>query len=126
MRTIDKLATCREKDNARAYVKAFERHTKGMKHLSSGICSTCSECQWTYDAGELTLEKMIAKGLSDEGGFSRAGCDCCGSSLGQNLYTGHCWLTVDREGKEVLTHLDMCEDCLIYINNGDLPLRWEN
>jgi hypothetical protein len=124
MTTTDKLATCRQRDNARAYVAAFELHTKGMKHLSSGICSTCCYCQSTYgmDAGE--LERAIDNGLSDEGGFSRAGCDCCGSLTGQNLYDGHCWIELD--GKERLEHVDMCEDCLIYIANGDLPLRGEN
>jgi hypothetical protein len=124
MTTTDKIAECWKRDRGRRYVEAFERHTKGMFALSIGLCSACSDCQSAFDVGELTLRKMIDEGLSDEGGISRAGCDCCGSGLQQNLYAGHCWITLD-DGKEVLTHLELCSDCMLFIANGDFPENWE-
>jgi hypothetical protein len=95
-----------------------------MEALSSGLCSACSDCQDNYGVDELELKDMMDQGLSDEGGISRQGCDCCGNGLQQNLYAGHCWITLD-DGKEVLTHLELCSDCMMFIANGDLPENWE-
>ncbi len=123
MTTNKKLAKCREQDTGKAYIDAFNRRTSDLQFLSCGICSKCSDCQSTFDAGELTLERLIQDGLTDEGGYSRSGCDCCGSSLYQMLYAGHAY--VDLGGKQVLTHLDLCVDCMLYIANGQLPERWQ-
>lgn len=105
------------------FVQAFERHTKGLEAISSGLCASCSDCQSTFDASEKKLAKLIDEGLSNEGGFSRSGCDTCCSSLGQLLYAGHALIEID--GKKVLTHLDLCEDCILFIANGDIPNSWE-
>lgn len=124
MTTTDKLSLCRTKDTGRSYLVEFDRRTKGLKYLSSGICAACCDCQsnYGYDSpGE--LERAIVDGLCDEGGISRAGCDCCGNSLQQKLYDGHAF--IELNGKEVLTHLDLCEDCVMFIANGDMPQNWE-
>lgn len=41
----------------------------------------------------------------------------------QLLYAGHALIEID--GKKVLTHLDLCEDCILFIANGDIPNSWE-
>jgi hypothetical protein len=119
MRTIDKIAKCFEQDRQRSWMVEFERRTKGLEAISCGLCSQCSDCQSTFDESEIGLERLIDKGLCDEGGFSRSGCDTCGNCLGQNLYAGHALIQLD--GKQVLTHLEICQDCLMYIANGQLP-----
>ena len=106
------------------YIESFERRTRGLEAISCGLCASCSDCQSAFDVGEKKLQAMIDKGLSDEGGFSRAGCDCCGSSLGQNLYAAHA--LIDLDGRKVLIHLEVCSDCVMFVANGDLPKQWEN
>lgn len=119
MRTIDKIAKCFEQDRQRRWVVEFERRTEGLEAISCGLCASCSDCQSTFDASELELERLIDRGLCDEGGFSRSGCDTCGSWQQQLLYAGHALMELD--GKQVLTHLEICQDCMLYIANGQLP-----
>lgn len=125
MNIVDKIAKCREQDEQRLYLLEFERRTKGLNFLSSGICAKCSDCQSNYDYPTAKkLQSAIDNGLiDDEGNFSRCGCDTCGSSLGQKIYDGHAYIELD--GKKVLTHLDLCEDCVMFIANGQLPKNWE-
>ena len=119
MRTIEKINVCRRDDCDREFKERFKRHTKGLEAISCGLCSKCSDCQSTFDVGETQLEWIIQNGLCDDGGISRSGCDTCGNSLYQLLYAGHAWMQLD--GKQVLTHLEICQDCMLYIANGQLP-----
>lgn len=50
--------------------------------------------------------------------FSYFACDCCKSRLGGKRYEYAC--TID-EGDTFLEHV--CEDCLFYIEYGDLPIE---
>lgn len=116
MTTKEKINVCRKDDYDRKFKVRFEQYTKGLEAISCGLCSKCSDCQSTFDVGEIRLERLIERGLSDEGAFSREGCDTCGSSLGQNLYAGHALMQLN--GEQVLIHLEICQDCILYIANG--------
>lgn len=97
--------------NAKKYARfqaAVERSLEGIKHVSTGACPGCSECNLSDDA----TDSEIAS--SNDGGFSWSSCDCCGSSLGGSRYPAH----GDVDGK--LIHLDVCADCLEYIEYGRL------
>lgn len=64
------------------------------------------------DRGEMESTRQCA----DEGGFSWAGCDSCGSSLGGNLSPAH---YIGDAGE--IVHCSVCVDCMMYHANGDLP-----
>lgn len=98
------------------FLQDFQDHTAGIEHISTGIYSKCSDCQSAWDMDEAALEAACANDeVIDEGGFSWSQCDTCGSHLGGNRYAAHGFI-----GERVI-HLDVCEDCLIYIANGDQP-----
>jgi hypothetical protein len=63
----------------------------------------------------------------DEGGISSAGCDGCGSHYQQTLYPGHGFMqAVKGKGPhDVLLHLDLCADCVMYLANGEEPENWQ-
>lgn len=75
------------------------------------------------DADDLDLSTLQAveceptereRECAEEPSFSWSSCDCCGSTLGGDRYPAHGWL-----GK-TLVHLDVCTDCLYYLNYGQL------
>ena len=102
------------------FEKAIELHTKGLKHVSAGIASCCSCCQHDFHLDEESLQTALENGsVNDEGGFSWAACECCGSLLGGNRYSAHGF---DKDGGVV--HLAICEDCLCFLSNGDIPEKW--
>ena len=68
----------------------------------------------TYEAG----------GICDEGGFSWRACDSCGSHLGGNRYDAHALRGSNATGDWECEHIAICEDCLCYHANGDIPEHW--
>lgn len=94
-----------------AFTNAVERGTDGLDFLSTGYVShdLCDECPEEQDSD-----------CGDEGFFSWSSCDCCGSGLGGTRYAAH-----GRDKGGNLIHLDVCEDCLMYLANGDEPEAWE-
>lgn len=61
----------------------------------------------------------------DEGGFSWQPCDSCGNTLGGNRYPAH---AIHRDAfdcgakrPDLVYHIDICADCLLWHANGDLP-----
>ena len=79
-------------------------------HLSPGTApGTCGEgaCEHATDEDP------------DEGGFSRSGCDTCGSGLGGTLHAGH--LLRGHGDTFECIHVEICVDCLLFSANGDLP-----
>jgi hypothetical protein len=67
------------------------------------------------------LETALENGeVADEGSFSRQYCECCGSALGGNRYAAHGWLDGITD-IEHLIHLEICQDCLMYLANGEEP-----
>lgn len=97
-----------------AYIEDVERCCRGLEHVNCGPASCCEVCRSDFDMDE---DDPAWQELCDEGGFSWHQCDTCGSCYGGNRYSGH-GFTV--EGGELI-HLSMCEDCLCYFANGDLP-----
>ncbi len=93
------------------YEAAFERETKGIKHLSPGHCEGCGECP--EEQGE---------SIGDEGSFSHSSCDTCGSTLGGMRYAAHGM--IDLDGVSILCHFDICTDCMLFMANGDTPDAW--
>lgn len=64
------------------------------------------------------FEEQVSSGdVCDEGHFTWAGCDICGSSLGGDHYE---WHAVDKDGA-IIHGDDACVDCMMYLANGDLP-----
>lgn len=106
------------------FLQAVNARLKGLQGIDPGVaCGCCSECNsiWDHEGTEPPEEQP-----DDEGGFSWSDCDSCGSSLGGNRYAAHTW----REGEDVrtvpVTHLSICEDCLVFHANGDEPENWES
>ena len=97
-----------------AYEKRVEHYCRGLESVNPGICAGCSNCQFDFGLSE---DDPAWEELSDEGGFSWHQCDTCGSTLGGNRYAAHGF--TDDDG--TLVHLSMCEDCLMFFANGDLP-----
>lgn len=112
------------------YQAAVDHNLKGLAFVSTGACTGCTDCglptieepdpdeDW-YDKErreKKTKEIEHARECADEGGFSWSGCDCCGSTLGGQRYAAHGVSTTDQR----LSHLDVCVDCLYYINYGCL------
>jgi len=75
---------------------------------STGICSTCTECQKIYDMSAAELEEC-AGDIPGES-FSWHPCERCGCSLGGTRYVSHG--IVDGE----LEHAEVCVECLYAIN----------
>lgn len=123
---------------------AVERNLKGIEFISTGACPGCPECglenktcpscngdghQFEHDHngqpcpvcnGEGQIEcSEHDRELAEEASFSWRPCDSCGSSLGGNRYPAHGWMK--REGHEdLLLHLNVCTDCLYFLNYGKL------
>ena len=98
------------------FTESVERNTRDIQHLSAGISWKCEDCQAQFDLSEDEIKALFETGdLCDEGSFSWYPCDCCGSNLGGNRYSAHGFLNGH------LIHLDICEDCMNYLANGDEP-----
>jgi len=102
-----RMETDEERDERRiaAWQEKFESGLGDMKHLGSGCQKGCSDCpdnQESEESGSIT--------------FSRNDCDLCGCPLagGREVMHGY-----DKTG--ALVHLEVCEECLLYWANGDLP-----
>lgn len=96
------------------FTDAIDRNLDGCEAVSVGYCPGCEFCPG-YQEG------------SDEGGFSQDSCECCGSTLGGNRYSAH-YIRPDDNGSvvgQVIHHMEVCEDCLLYLANGDEPETWE-
>jgi hypothetical protein len=53
---------------------------------------------------------------TDEGSFSRNGCDCCENGLGTTVYECQGF---SPKTKRVVELGDICHECLCYFANGD-------
>ena len=111
-----------------AFLKAIEENTAGMDLVSPGLSCLCPDCRRAYDYDTIAgFERAIqSQAAIDEGSFSHAACDTCGSKLGGNRYAAHAYIMLD--GKSDLDvgpyHFDICVDCLQYFANGTLPASW--
>ena len=107
------------------YTESVDSALKDLSGVSTGVCPGCSECKSDFGCEDMTdqeFQEQWQEGkIFDEGGFSRNGCGICGTSLGITVYSWH-W--IDEDGN-IQHESDCCEDCLMYINNGDVPEQWE-
>lgn len=105
---------------ATAYEEEVARRLEGLHYVSPGLCSSCKTCQQLYNLSEKDLAAAYESGrLVDEGHPSKADCEACGQSLAGNRYEAH---AVPEDGDVI--HLSICEDCLFYFANGDVPEKW--
>lgn len=95
------------------YKEAVRKNLEGLEFISSGATSNCDGCglgddptQWAVDA-------------ASEGSFSWSSCDGCGSGLGGQRYPAHACMR-DADGNEETVHLDLCTDCLYFLEYGRL------
>jgi len=93
------------------YCADFERGTKGLEFLSSGASHNCGEC----NPEGLTEEEF---GHDHDPWFSASPCDICGGLAG-NREPAHGWLKMDN-GTEELCHIDICVDCVYFMEYGQL------
>ena len=105
------------------YATAVERGCKGLTAVSTDVCPGCEECRRGLGFATLQdLEKAWESGrIVSEPFFSSGGCDICGAVLGGNFEV---WHGIDEKGE--IVHGDRaCEDCVVYLANGDEPETWE-
>lgn len=92
------------------YQETVYQFLLGLSHVSTGHCKGCEVC------GGQDIE------LAEEPSFSWFACECCDSTLGGNRHIAHgidkdtCADPADGE----IVHLEVCSDCLYYINYGRL------
>lgn len=71
-----------------------------------------------------------ARAEADEGSFSWSDCDACGTSMGGDRYPAHWIYRRSAEGtlpaRESIEHEMVCQDCLLFSANGDLPGEWHS
>ena len=97
------------------FANSVSRALEGMEHVSNGVCAECAEC----DTVGISEEDMQERYASQEGHFSWHSCDCCGSTLGGNRNPVHGFISTPTGPQ--LIHLDVCDDCVIFIEYGDEP-----
>lgn len=89
------------------YTERVEHALHGLHAVSTGFCPGCPEC------------KNIAGGAEDiESHFSWSACGICGTRLGGNREV---WHGVTDDTQEVLHFDDACDDCVMYLANGEEP-----
>lgn len=91
------------------YKESVKRGLDGLQFVSTGACPGCEDCDLPADCSDHDRE------LAEEPSFSWSACDCCGSTLGGNRHPAH-----GRDKNGDLMHLEVCQDCLYYINYGRL------
>ena len=97
--------------------EGFERNTKGIDAISTGFSPVCEECREAHGiCCRYKAEAMYEVGdIVDEPHFSWNACDFCDSGLGGDREAAHGWIG------DKLVHFNICTDCVVYINNGELP-----
>lgn len=98
------------------FEKAVNDNLKGIESISVSLLSNCITCLSDNNCTADEIENGI---VSDEGSFSWRSCESCSSNLGGNRYSAH-GVNVDNE----IIHFEVCEDCLFYLSNGDVPDNW--
>ena len=70
------------------------------------------------NADKFLASYKFVSNTGNENAFSWSICDCCKSNLGGKRYEYAC---ATAEGDTFLENV--CEDCLFYIEYGDLPIE---
>lgn len=98
------------------FEKAVKDNLEGIEAISVSLLSDCDIC---LSDNNCTADEIESGTAFDEGGFSWRPCDGCDSSLGGNRYSAHGIVN------DEIIHFEVCEDCMLYLANGDLPNNWE-
>lgn len=75
--------------------------------------TVCAEC----GSANTHLQIVDQEECGEDLGFSWSGCDCCGSNLGGDKFAVAAW----NEDMTDYVPLRVCQDCLMFIANGELP-----
>ena len=94
------------------YAKAVEHNLEGLTFVSTGACPGCEDCG-LEDVPDMDDERYE---MANEASFSWSQCDSCDSMLGGDRHPAH---GVMDDGETL--HLDICTDCLFYLNYGNEP-----
>lgn len=122
------------------YEAAVAYNLKGLSFVSTGACVGCEDCgltdqecrkcdgdgkDWQHGHEDQRCPNCHGNGfveptehdrdLAEEPSFSWSECDACGSTLGGNRHPAH-----GRDSNGDILHLSICEDCLYYLNYGQL------
>ena len=89
--------------------------------VSTGLLGTCDTCQSAYGMEPREFYSAVheSQSLFDEGGFSWHECELCGSHLGGDRYAAHAIKQERPDGRWIVTHLDVCCDCVMATANGE-------
>ena len=96
----------------------------GSGYISPGFTSICQECLDQHDiCCKHKYDAMVENGewIDDSLGFSNERYDLC-DSLPGDRYPAHFF--VDGNPDNEIIHLEVCQDCLCYLANGDEPEDW--
>jgi hypothetical protein len=91
------------------YEASVKRNLDGLRFVSTGACPGCADCGLSDNPTDHECE------CAEEPGFSWSRCECCGSRLGGDRYPAH---YVDSNNE--IQHFEVCSDCLMYLNYGQL------
>lgn len=118
-------------DDVSGFVVDWGLEAKGLAAVESALREHADQCDLLDNVPEdikttILEDKIADQEYLDEGSFSWSQCDSCGSTLGGNRYAAHGFVPdeSDLPTGEVV-HLDICEDCLCFHANGDIPENWE-
>ena len=105
------------------FTKSVEHYCEGY-HVAVGASASCAECRQDYGIDDDVTQDEAQEQMIDEGAFSCAQCDSCGSILGGDRYAAH-GIPQDYKAGGDTYHLSICVDCLMFHANGDEPESWQ-
>lgn len=106
------------------FTDAVERGLKNLKFASTGVCPGCEQCRDIF-APDLTMEEFEeawqSGDIEESSSFSHSECGICGTRLGGDRYIWH-WVD---DKNNIIHEDDACQDCVLYMANGDEPDEWQ-
>lgn len=109
-----------------AFTDAFARGMQGMEAVSSGTCPGCADCMEIdgyTDEPQHSADWHTKEMASGEHSFSWRPCGVCGTALGGDRNTWH-WIDPNDPNHTINHEHDMCDDCALFLANGDEPEGW--
>jgi hypothetical protein len=105
------------------FTDSIAHYCEGL-HISPGPAACCDDCRQAYDIPDGMPTDEAQELMLDEGGFSRAQCDSCGSTYAGDRHDAHGIPHDFKPGDGSIVHLTICTDCLLFHANGDEPEEW--
>jgi len=102
------------------YSERVAHNLRGIDYVSTGANSRCLQCLDTAGLSANEAESRLERdGMFSEPGFSWSPCESCNSSLGGDREPAHGFALI--QGKETLVHMDICIDCVFFLEYGHEP-----